>query len=168
MLFLNKSRIDPCEGLEILQRVAVVQMVLSRTGIEAQRHIGEDLGDQNAPEMFRLAQISKPGPFEPQSHRLGDFIGVRREAGLVAMAGQRMGFCGWVEISGVCVHPEYRGCGLARSLMVQMINRVLGQGARPFLHTYAENSPAIRLYEQLGFEIRTELNFASLGYIGQT
>ena len=63
-----------------------------------------------------------------------------------------MAFDGWTEISGVCVHPDYRGQGMAQRLILDMCGRIEGSGKRPFLHTYADNTAAIRLYEHLGFD----------------
>ncbi|MGA9320158.1 MAG: hypothetical protein WBW06_03770, partial [Xanthobacteraceae bacterium] len=40
---------------------------------------------------------------------LGSYIGIRSGGQLVAMAGERMKFDGFTEISAVCSHPEHRG-----------------------------------------------------------
>ncbi|MEO0830218.1 MAG: GNAT family N-acetyltransferase [Pseudomonadota bacterium] len=163
VISLQVGSIEPPAGLEILQRGSGVQMVFAGADAEVPSLGFLDLGSTDAPEMLALAQLTKPGPFEPETYRLGQFIGVRHEGHLVAMAGQRMAFPGWVEISGVCVHPDFRGRGLAQRLVMGMVRQLLDQGTMPFLHTYADNTPAIRLYEQLGFEIRTSVNLAVMG-----
>nr|BFE71472.1 hypothetical protein GCM10020092_047730 [Actinoplanes digitatis] len=69
---------------------------------------------------------------------------------------------GYTEISAVCTDPAFRGAqpGLAADpgrvgLSIQE------SGAVPFLHTAATNTGAIRLYEQLGFVLRTDMEFAA-------
>src|ERR1044072_8733699 len=69
------------------------------------------LGEADAPEMFALARLTEPGPYNERTHRLGDFVGVKRDGRLVAMAGERMRPAGFTEVSGVCTHPEHRGRG---------------------------------------------------------
>jgi ribosomal protein S18 acetylase RimI-like enzyme len=122
-----------------------------------------ELGDADAPEMLRLATLTKPGPFGPRTHELGSFLGVRADGRLVAMAGERMRFGRWVEISGVCVHPEHRGAGHAARLMTAVGARIVAHGARPFLHVFAHNTGAIALYERLGFTTRARFELNRLG-----
>lgn len=122
-----------------------------------------DLGDADAAEMLALATLTKPGPFFTRTHQLGDFIGVRVGAQLVAMAGQRMRPEGYTEASGVCVHPDHRGKGYAARLLREVTARILATGERAFLHSYADNHGAIRLYESLGYRGRREVMFTILG-----
>ena len=115
------------------------------------------LGNADAAEMLALATMTEPGPFSTATHLMGDFIGVRENGRLIAMAGQRFRVTGFVEVSAVCTHPEHRGAGLAGKLMRVLIERIVAGGDTPFLHTYPENSSAIRLYETLGFRFRAAL-----------
>lgn len=109
------------------------------------------LGDADAPEMLELATLTRPGPFEANTHRLGRFVGIRRDGRLAAMAGERLHADGFREVSGVCTHPDFRGQGLAGLLSRIVADRILRDGETPFLHAYVTNDAAIRLYEQLGF-----------------
>jgi predicted GNAT family acetyltransferase len=120
------------------------------------------LTDMDAPEMRTLAALTKPGPFASLTHRLGGFIGVKREGRLVAMAGERMRLDGFTEVSGVCTHPDHRGRGYAGALMRTVASRMLARGETPFLHSYADNATAIALYESLGFRTRAAINMAVL------
>ncbi len=115
------------------------------------------LGDDDAAEMLALALLTKPGPFSTHTHAIGNFIGVRIDRRLAAMAGERMRMDGFAEVSGVCTHPDFRGRGLASSLMRMVANRIAARGDVPFLHTYADNAVAIAMYEGLGFRFRKEL-----------
>jgi len=116
------------------------------------------LGDSDAAEMLALAQLTRPGPFVARTHTMGAFIGLRIDGRLAAMAGERMRFPGCTEISGVCTHPDFQGRGLARRLSAIVGARIQARGDRPFLHAWADNRPAIRLYESLGFALRSEVH----------
>ena len=121
-----------------------------------------ELGDGDAPEMFALAALTKPGPYAALTHRLGGFVGVKEDGRLIAMAGERMKPAGFTEVSGVCTHPDHRGRGYAAGLMRAVIARILARGETPFLHAYAENRGAIALYEHLGFAFRREMQMLVL------
>lgn len=120
------------------------------------------LGDADAAEMLALATLTKPGPFFSRTHQLGDFIGVRVDGHLVAMAGQRMWPDGYTEASGVCVHPDHRGKGYAARLLREVTATILATGEKAFLHSYASNATAIGLYESLGYRGRAEVMFTIL------
>lgn len=120
------------------------------------------LGDDDAAEMLALATLTKPGPFFERTHELGRFIGVRENGVLVAMAGERMQPTGFTEVSGVCTLPGHRGKGYAAALMREVMGRILARGETAFLHSYAANTGAIRLYESLGFRFSRELTMTVL------
>ena len=115
------------------------------------------LSDGDAAEMLALALLTKPGPFAARTHAFGNFIGVKIDGRLAAMAGERMRMDGFAEVSGVCTHPDFRGRGLASNLLRMVAERILKRGEVPFLHTYADNAVAIAMYEGLGFQFRKEL-----------
>ena len=120
------------------------------------------LDDADAAEMLALATLTKPGPFFARTHQLGEFIGVRVDGQLVAMAGERMRPDGFTEASGVCVHPGHRGKGYAARLLREVTARILARGERAFLHSYADNATAIGLYESLGYRGRADVRFTIL------
>ena len=115
------------------------------------------LTEADGPQMLALATLTNPGPFFARTHQLGDFIGVKVNGALVAMAGERMRPTGFTEVSGVCTHPDHRGRGYAGGLMREVAARILARGETPFLHVYAANTGAIALYQTLGFEKRCEI-----------
>jgi predicted GNAT family acetyltransferase len=121
-----------------------------------------DLGEPDASDMLALAALTDPGPFFANTHRLGRFVGIREEGRLIAMAGERMKVPGFTEVSAVCTHPEHRGRGHAGALMRVVARRILAGGDTPFLHTYAANEGAVRLYESIGFRFRSEIRFTIL------
>jgi len=111
--------------------------------------------------MLALATLTEPGPFLSRTHTMGSFLGIRVRGQLVAMAGERMRFPGYTEVSGVCTHPEFRGRGFARRLSAAVVAGIRVRGDQ-FLHAWQVNSSAISLYEGLGFKVRTEVNVAVL------
>jgi len=120
------------------------------------------LSEDNALQMLALATLTRPGPFFARTHQLGDFVGVKRDGELLAMAGERMKPTGFTEVSGVCARPEHRGKGYAGALMREVAGRILARDETPFLHTYAHNTGAIALYKALGFAFRCELGMTVL------
>jgi ribosomal protein S18 acetylase RimI-like enzyme len=113
-----------------------------------------ELGPADIPDMMELTELTQPGPFSKRTHELGTYLGIRCEGKLAAMAGERMKVPGYTEISAVCTHPEHLGQGYARTLMMEIMRRILDRGETPFLHVREENQRAIVLYERLGFRRR--------------
>ncbi|MFE9126007.1 GNAT family N-acetyltransferase [Streptomyces sp. NPDC003631] len=113
----------------------------------------------DVPEMLDLVERTRPGPFLPRTIELGTYLGIRRDGALIAMAGERLHPPGWTEISAVCTDPAFRGQGLATRLILAVAHGIRERGETPFLHTAAENTNAIRLYESLGFRLRRTTRF---------
>lgn len=116
----------------------------------------------DVPEMLDLTARTKPGPFLPRTEELGTYLGIRRGGALVAMAGERLHPPGWTEISAVCTDDEWRGHGLATVLIRALVASIRARGETPFLHALASNTSAIKLYEALGFQLRTTLMFTGV------
>jgi predicted GNAT family acetyltransferase len=150
-------------GLVEVKAAKGVQMVAPR-GMPFEPARGDilTLTKEDAPEMLALATLTEPGPFLARTPAMGTFIGIRVGGRLVAMAGERMRFPGYTEVSGVCTHPEFRGRGLARRLSAAVVSGIEARGDQAFLHAWKSNHPAIALYESLGFRIRAEVNVAVL------
>lgn len=116
----------------------------------------------DVPAMLELAELTEPGPFGRRTSELGEFFGIFEAGRLMAMAGQRLHLPGFAEVSAVCTHPDARGRGYARALMSEVMAGILRRGETPFLHVFADNYPAIRVYEGLGFIRRRSLHLAVL------
>jgi ribosomal protein S18 acetylase RimI-like enzyme len=157
---VNDLAIPP--GFTTVFAAPLVQMVLVREPPEMPDvRIGR-LTDDDAAEMLDLAAVTRPGPFTLKAQALGPFYGIRLDGRLAAMAGERMKQVGFEEVSGICTHPDFRGRGLARVLSVLVTRRTLARGVTPYLHAFASNQAAIRLYESIGFTVRRELNVAMI------
>ena len=146
----------------VLETFSLLQMVhlnwpTPRPAIES-----EELGEADVPQMMSLAARTKPGPFGPRTYELGNFIGVRRNGLLLAMAGERLRLPGYAEVSAVCTHPEHTGNGYAGALIAKLVRRIQDRGEVSFLHVRDQNWRAIELYKRLGFEERVRLRLTVL------
>jgi GNAT superfamily N-acetyltransferase len=149
-------------GWDVLLHIDAVQMVADAVDpAPCPRAI--DLGADDIPDMIALVKRTEPGPFEPRTIELGEYIGIRDESGqLVAMAGERMHPPGFREISAVCTDEQHRGKGFASALVRALVGRIVDRGEVPILHVVTTNAAAIRVYEALGFSIRREVNAIGL------
>lgn len=160
---LQAPRIVVLPGLTRVREAKGVQLLAPlETPFEDAHDDMLPLGDTDAPEMLALAELTKPGPFLRRTHVMGTFLGIRIDGRLAAMAGERMRFPGYTEVSGVCTHPDFRGRGFARRLSAAVAHRVRARGEQAFLHAWKSNHAAISLYESLGFVLRTEVDVAEL------
>jgi ribosomal protein S18 acetylase RimI-like enzyme len=123
------------------------------------------LEDWHVPEMLALTQLTNPGPFLTRTVDFGHYEGIFEAGKLIAMAGQRLHAGGFAEISAVCTHPAHLGKGYARQLVLRQVNRIMAAAEIPFLHVKADNERAIRLYESMGFEMRTSIYFYVLNKV---
>jgi predicted GNAT family acetyltransferase len=154
--------VPPAPGTLVIQHALLDQMIAPAiTPGEAKFEI-VPLDDGDAGEMLALATLTEPGPFFRRTYQLGDFIGVKQNGKLVAMAGERMKPEGFTEVSGVCTHPSHRGRGYAGGLMRIVAQRIVARGETPFLHVYTHNAGAIALYETLGFRRRAAMHMTVL------
>lgn len=160
VLFLEQRVCFP-EGWEVIREGTLVQMTCPSGPAEfAARGEIVALGREDYPEMVALAKLTEPGPFRDQTATLGNFAGIRVEGRLAAMAGQRLSPTRFIEVSAVCTHPEYRGRGFARALVAQVTREIIAVGQLPFLSAFKANTGAIRVYEQVGYRLRRELELA--------
>lgn len=113
----------------------------------------------DVPDMLDLVERTQPGPFLPRTVELGTYLGIREHGELIAMAGQRLRPPGWVEISAVCTAESARRRGLAARLVRAVAFDIRADGSTPLLHTGADNTGAIALYESLGFRLRRRTTF---------
>ncbi len=164
MLFLQRGPVPVPPGMRVIERGMGVQMVAEDFAPSAPPAGIVALGAADAGEMLALATLTQPGPYRARTHELSQFWGVMDEAGrLIAMAGERLQLPGMSEVSGVCTHPEARGRGLAGLLSRHVASEIVRRGEVPFLHAYAANAGAIRLYEGLGFRVVAEVEGVMVG-----
>ncbi len=154
------AALQPPEGWQTLMRLPGHQMVAT-TPIGMPDAAFTPLTADDVPDMLDLVARTKPGPFLTRTIELGRYLGLRdREDGaLVAMAGERMHLDGYTEISAVCTDERARKQGLATRLVRAIAAGIEARGETPMLHCTIENESAIRVYDALGFRIRTTADF---------
>jgi ribosomal protein S18 acetylase RimI-like enzyme len=157
----------PPAALAVDRRAPILQMVLNAP-IPQLRSDAEHvlLGPPDVADMLDLTGRTRPGPFGPRTIELGQYIGIRIDGALAAIAGERMRFGRFVEISAVCVDPRHRGKGYAAVLMTRLARQMQVRSLTPILHVFADNTSAIALYEKLGFAKRRTLQLTVLRAAG--
>jgi len=164
---LQAPPIELPPGLVAVKRALGVQMV-DGGGVLPEEPDDDitRLSEADGEDMLALATLTEPGPFLARTHAMGQFLGIRISGRLAAMAGERMRFPGYTEVSGVCTHPDFRDRGLARRLSAAVMSSIRERRDIPFLHAWKTNAAAIRLYENLGFEHRCDVNVAVVANAG--
>lgn len=152
-----------CGGFQIVEQDSLLQMIYSDCELPEGSLDFVKLTAADVPEMVALATMMKPGPFTTRTHELGNFIGVKREGQLAAMAGERMRVPGHTEISAVCTRPNHAGKGYAKALMAELIGQIRRRNEIPFLHVRSSNGHAIGLYRRIGFADRRHFHFTVIG-----
>lgn len=97
----------------------------------------------------------------PLMFEMGPFYGVWRDGQLIAAAGIHFVTPFIAQIGNVFSHPRFRGQGYATAATAGVTNHLRRMGIQIIsLFVVAENAPAIRIYERLGFVKERELIFA--------
>jgi ribosomal protein S18 acetylase RimI-like enzyme len=124
------------------------------------------LNMEHVPQMMELTALTKPGPFLEKTILFGNYFGIFIDGRLAAMTGQRMHPIPYMEVSAVCTHPDFRGEGYAKGLMLHVMKIILDNSSTPFLHVLANNTGAIQLYESIGFRTRKRLFISVIRRLG--
>ncbi|WP_295674810.1 GNAT family N-acetyltransferase [uncultured Mucilaginibacter sp.] len=160
VLFVSTVEVKIPDAWKVLREIRGFQMVyekaepLSEISLELVTLSGE-----HVPQMLALTQLTNPGPFASQTIEFGHYNGIFEGDKLVAMAGQRLHPFSYTEVSAVCTHPDHTGKGYARQLLLAQIKRMKAASNIPFLHVRDSNERAIKVYEDLGFNTRTNVYF---------
>ena len=117
----------------------------------------------------QIAELEKVCFSDPWSERsIASELDNKLAFWLVATEGERVaGYIGSQTVMGetdmmnVAVHPDFRRMGIAESLVNSLVKELKQQGSHWLtLEVRASNSPAISLYEKLGFvEIGRRKNY---------
>ena len=93
---VSVDRLKSFPGLKVVREAPIIQMVAEGEGAALTRiEPPIELGPGDVPEMLRLAERTKPGPFGPRTHELGQYIGVKIDGALAApwMRRDQRGLC---------------------------------------------------------------------------
>ncbi len=156
---LNKMDHDENKW-KLLQPMDVTQMVYEhsmKTFTTKNSSLIVPLSEEHVPLMMELTALTRPGPFLQQTIRFKNYFGIFIDDRLAAMTGQRMHPKPFMEVSAVCTHPDFRGLGYAKTLMLHVMKIILNNSFTPFLHVLSNNSNAIELYKTIGFRTREQI-----------
>ena len=155
------------EGVAVVSRIGLMQMTSTAlkpalTPAGPSDVAIEALTEADAPAMLALALLTRPGPFRSKTRELGPFVGIKQDGELIAMAGRRLRVDGFIELSGVCTHPDHRGRGYAAALSRAVVGEIHASGEAAFLHAFADHEATIAFYRALGFEVRAPMVYTIL------
>ena len=154
---ITPEPILPTALLEVVETKPLLQMVARNLApVDASVPVRE-LSAADFPQMLALVDITRPGPLGPRAMELGGFHGIFDGDTLVALAGERIHLDGFTEVSTVCTHPDYRGRNYGKAVVSAVAHAIVARDQTPFLGVNDDNTPAIQLYERLGFTHRRTL-----------
>ena len=117
---------------------------------------GEPLTHADLPELRALYEVAYPDNwFDPRMLGTGQYVGVRDNGELVAVAGVHV----WSPVyrvsalGNVTTHPRVRGQGVGRAVVAALCRRLIGAVDHVTLNVKESNSAALALYTALGFEV---------------
>ena len=114
---------------------------------------------QQKSDLYQLVQEVQPGYFKPKTADIGRYFGIYKKGVLVAATGERMKMNAFTEISAIVTHPNHQGKGYATQLIKHTSDLIFAENKLPYLHVAETNTPAIRLYKNLGFTNRKKICF---------
>jgi predicted GNAT family acetyltransferase len=161
-LLVRAEPFEPPAGWTAVMTILGPQMVADRLVAPPGEAPVRALTAADVPAMLELIELARPGPFHANTIELGGYVGAFDGDHLVGMAGRRMRFPGWTEISAVATHPDARRRGLGALLTHHVARAIVEDGDTPFLHMAAGNDDARRVYERLGFALRRLMTFQVL------
>ena len=118
------------------------------------------LDEADLPEIRSLLQVANPTTHARPGERDEQWIGVREALGpLVACAAMERNAAGWPHLSGISVHPRYRGTGLGLALTANLTRQGVDGDGVCTLGMFSDNRAARGVYHGLGY--RTAQAWAS-------
>ncbi|MBT5775084.1 MAG: GNAT family N-acetyltransferase [Dehalococcoidia bacterium] len=153
---------DIPEDWTVHGRRDIVQMVCESAPAHPEGFIFEELTPDDRPEMLKLVEATRPGPYAINTPDLGDYIGIRENGRILAMAGARIRTPGFTEVSAVCTDPTAQGRGLGAAISAELTARIFDRGEQAFLHAAAANPGPQRIYQRLGYRVVRTLEHAVL------
>ena len=113
------------------------------------------LSSADLAEVERFYADAYPGTwFQARMLETGRYVGIRRDARLVCVAGVHVWSPTWrvAALGNVATVPELRGSGLATAACARLCRLLLDDGIDVIsLNVRADNAAAVRAYEKLGF-----------------
>ncbi len=112
------------------------------------------LGADDVDRLCALYAFGGGGHFSPTQVTQGVFYGVERDGQLIAVAGTHLVSDAYSvgTVGNVMTHPDHRGHGYATLASDAVCAELVRRGVKTIvLNVRQDNTPAIRVYEKLGF-----------------
>lgn len=134
--------------LQLMKRMAVGEDTFTPVAGKATRLNEEDLRD-----LEKLYALHSRAFFRPYMPVSGVYYGIRRKGVLVSAAGTHVCSPSYsiACLGNVFTHPSYRGKGYATISTSQVVEELLTRHHDVILNVDSQNTPAITIYEKLGF-----------------
>ena len=116
------------------------------------------LSTDHLPQIMALYQESYPGnAFDPRMIETGECFGIWRENKLVSIAGIHVYSPKYLvaAIGNITTHPDYRKLGLGKAVTAALCHSLLNKVEHIGLNVKADNVPALKTYQHLGFKVTT-------------
>ncbi len=131
-----------------------LHLKMALTGLRPSPEEGEPLTRADLDDLTELYEAAYPGNwFDPRMLDTGQYLGVRRDGRLVAVAGVHV----WSPVYRICAlgnvttHPGHRGKGIGKAVVAALCRRLLETVDHITLNVKADNDSAVGLYRSLGF-----------------
>jgi len=114
------------------------------------------LASENLGEIEILYRDSYPGNwFDARMLETGQYVGIREDGSLVSVAGIHVYSPVYkiAALGNITTHPAKRGQGLGTTVIAGLCKRLLKTVDAIGLNVRSDNTPAIKAYEKIGFEI---------------
>jgi ribosomal protein S18 acetylase RimI-like enzyme len=107
----------------------------------------------HADKLRELYRLSGTPAWTPNAMDLGPFYGIILDDGTIgAVAGVHYMTSFGTEIGNIATHPDHKRKGYAAACIKAVVDDVLGTSELVVLHYFADNIPAQKLYEKMGFK----------------
>lgn len=116
-----------------------------------------DMGNCN--ELLELYRISYPGNwFHEKMLQTGQYYGIKINNQLVSVAGVHVYSEKYrvAALGNITTHPEFRNRGYAETVTACLCDQLAVRVDHIGLNVHSENLSAIRCYQKLGFEIKSQ------------
>ncbi|GEM_PF-1616758 len=111
------------------------------------------LNEQHLPEISKLFSMVPGMVWTPKSLMYGPYYGAFDGNMLVSVAGAHFNTKYVAEVGNVITLRMYRRRGLARAVTQAVINELNPYSKIIYLSVYVDNTPAVNLYLDMGFEV---------------
>ena len=111
------------------------------------------LAIDHAEKLRELYRLSGTPAWTPNALDLGPFYGIIENDGTIsAVAGVHYMTPFGTEIGNIATHPDHKRKGYAAACIKAVVDDVLETSDLVVLHYFADNIPAQKLYEKMGFK----------------